>query len=242
MAEIWTARARKLMQWACLGTSAGIIGAILIWPVLTRASNPALLCETAARNASQRHGVPLDVLRAVALVETGRARNGRMEPWPWAVNLGGPGAWPDTRKAALKLARDQRDLGQRNFDLGCFQVNYRWHGHNFSSLDDMIDPEKNADYAARLLRKHKAQRGSWDSAAGAYHSATPALAARYIARFRSLRGQTAPPLPVQTATTPPARDNNFTLLQAGGEQSMGSLVPISTRGASQPLIQLGPPR
>ncbi len=226
-------RGRKWAQYMCLGAAAGIIAAILLWPSLIRAANPAQLCDIAARNAAQRHGVPLDVLRAITLTETGRRRNGRMEPWPWALNMGGPGFWPYSRTAALSLARAQIDQGRHNIDLGCFQVNYHWHGHNFATLDAMIDPETNADYAARLLRRHHARLGSWEAAAGAYHSATPTLAARYITRFRALRGSSAPETPQIAAI----RENRYSLLQPGGAQRMGSLVPIAT-SAAQPLIRL----
>lgn len=225
-------RRHKWSQIMCLGTAAAIIVAILLWPSLMRASNPAQLCDIAASRAAQRHNVPLDVLRAVALTETGRQRNGRTEPWPWALNMGGPGVWPETRAAALTLARTRIDAGRRNIDLGCFQVNYRWHGQNFASLDDMIDPEKNADYAARLLNQHKSRLGSWEDAAGAYHSGTPALAARYIDRFRALRGIPPP----DHAPAPVIRENSYSLLQPGGDQRMGSLVPLGTT-ATRPLIQ-----
>lgn len=236
MSEILNRQTRKLAQWSCILTAMGIVGAILIWPMLSRASSPANLCETAARTAAQRHDVPLDVLRTIALVETGRRRNGQMEPWPWALNMGGPGYWPDSRAAALTLARAQIDAGRRNVDLGCFQINYHWHSANFASLDDMIDPEKNADYAARLLRQHKARLGTWDAAAGAYHSGTAELAARYIDRFRALRGTPAPEAPPTMAAIAP-RENSYSLLQPGGEQRMGSLVPIATTAPAQPLIR-----
>ena len=222
----------------------GILASILFWPVLTRASNPAQLCDQAAQNAARRHDVPLDVMRAVALVETGQSRNGKLEPWPWAINTGGTGYWPQSRKAALDLARATIEKGQRNVDLGCFQINYRWHGQNFASLDDMIAPETNADYAARLLSRHKARLGTWDAAAGAYHSATPAHANRYIARFRALRGQsdttvTTKAAPPNDAQARQQRDNTFTLLQPAGEQRLGSLVPMDSAQTSRPLIQFG---
>lgn len=220
----------------------GILASILFWPVLTRASNPAQLCDLAAQTAARRHDVPLDVLRAVALVETGQSRNGTLEPWPWAINTGGPGHWPQSRSAALELVRATLEGGKRNVDLGCFQINYRWHGQNFASLDEMIDPETNADYAARLLRQHKTRLGSWEAAAGAYHSGTAALAARYIARFRTLRDRAQPPAQMQLATHAPEplrRENSYTLLQPAGEQRLGSIVPMNSANAAGPLIQLG---
>ena len=238
MSDILTRKACKWAQWSCMTTAIAIIATIMAWPLLSRAANPALLCETAARNAAQRHDVPLDVMRTIALVETGRSRNGQIEPWPWALNMGGPGFWPDSRTAALAKVRSQLDAGRRNIDLGCFQVNYHWHGQNFASLDDMIDPEKNADYAARLLRQHKARLGTWEAAAGAYHSGTPALATRYIERFRALRGTARDPVPAQlaTAAAPAPRQNTYRLLQPTGEQRLGSLVPLHD-SPGQPLIQ-----
>ena len=108
----------------------------------------------------------------------------------------------------------------------------------------MIAPETNADYAARLLSEHKARHGTWDAAAGAYHSATPAHANRYIARFRAMRDRSD--TTVATKATPPnepavrsQRDNTFTLLQPAGEQRLGSLVPMDSAQASRPLIQFG---
>ncbi len=230
------------MQRVCLTAACLILAAVTAWPILARASNPAQLCETAARSAAQRHNVPLDVMRTVALVETGRTRNGRLEPWPWAINTGGPGHWPETRAAALDLVRARLSQGRQNIDLGCFQVNYRWHGQNFRSLDEMIDPQVNADYAARLLRDHKARLGSWEAAVGAYHSGTPELARRYLARFRALRGRNESP--VQSAAAPAIvtqstpRENRFSLLQPNGEQRLGSLVPTGGSGRTTALIPL----
>lgn len=166
-------------------------------------SDPAALCEAAALGAAARHDVPVPVLLAVAHVETGRAGpDGRVRPWPWAVNTGGQGHWPQTRAAALGLARAAHARGQDSFDLGCFQINHRWHGARFASLDAMLDPQQNADYAARLLVRLRARHGTWRAAVGAYHSATPALAARYLERFdRALAAQGA----VKAETSPAPR-------------------------------------
>ena len=55
------------------------------------------------------------------------------------------------------------------------QINYRWHGRAFPSLDAMFDPEYTATYAAQFLRTLYEERGSWSAAAGAYHSLSPEL-------------------------------------------------------------------
>lgn len=157
----------------------------------------AALCEAAITSGAAQAGVPPAVLRTISLAETGRARGGRLRPWPWTVNREGKGYWFATRAEALAFARTSVADGRSSIDLGCFQINFRWHGSAFASLDAMLDPQAGADYAARFLRSLYAERGDWAAAAGAYHSRTPQRAAVYRARFeRILAGlDEAPPAP-----------------------------------------------
>jgi len=150
------------------------------------AVDPSDLCERAILDGARRGGVPAEVLHAVALTETGRHRDGRMRAWPWAVNREGKGYWFESRDEALAFARKSLAEGRPSFDVGCVQINYRWHGHAFPSLEAMFDPEWTATYAAQFLRTLYEERGSWSAAAGAYHSLSPGEAAPYRARFDRL--------------------------------------------------------
>ena len=171
----------------------------------------AALCEAAIVNGARRGGVPVAVLHAVALTETGRKSAGRIRPYPWAINREGKGYWFESRDEAIAFARESLAEGRKSFDVGCVQINYRWHGHAFPSLEDMFDPQWTATYAAQFLRNLYEERGSWSEAAGAYHSLTPDLAAIYRARFdRILAGlEAAPDLPdpetLVARATPDAR-------------------------------------
>jgi hypothetical protein len=208
------------------------------------------LCEQAAARASASSGVPLSVLRAIALTETGRTREGAFRPWPWTVNMEGKGTWFDSFEEARDYVARRHAQGARSYDVGCFQINYRWHGQHFASLDQMFDPDANAAYAARFLSELYAEFGDWSRAAGAYHSRTPYFAGKYRTRFDRIRGrilaasgEVAPetviateepaPLPVTStevvAAARPAeiRDNRFPLLLAtGAERGLASLVPL----------------
>ncbi len=197
-------------------------------------ADPSVLCDGAAQYASTRHGVPITVMRAIMLTETGRYVGGHQQGWPWAVNQGGQGTWFDTRAEAADFVTAQLALGVRNLDLGCFQINLRWHGAAFASMDAMLDPVANADYAAALLGRLYAESGDWSAAAGAYHSATPDFAQRYRARFDAIfasltDGPARAPAPVRVA-----RANPFPLLQGGGRGQGGSLFPATLPG--HPLI------
>lgn len=204
-----------------------------------RTSDIADLCDGAARAASALTGVPLAVLQAIALTETGRHLPGAgdgLRPWPWTVNQAGEGHWFATQEQALAYATEARDQGISNIDLGCFQLNQRWHGDAFPSLQAMFDPQQNALYAARLLRSLYQKYGDWSQAAGAYHSNTPEYAARYRERFDALFAglEGGNPAPMQVSVPVAPRQNRFALLRVGARGAGASLVPLP--GGGQSLI------
>ena len=64
-----------------------------------------------------------------------------------------------------------QDRGIRNIDVGCMQVNLKYHGKAFSSLDEAFEPEKNAAYSAQFLRQlYKRNKQDWTKTAMHYHS------------------------------------------------------------------------
>ena len=199
-------------------------------------------CDDAAQIAAEKTGVPLSVLKAISLNETGRKREGQMRPWPWTVNMEGAGVWFETEEEARSYVAQNFKRGARSFDVGCFQINFRWHGKAFASIDDMFDPQLNAVYAAEFLKDLHAEKGNWPEAAGAYHSRTKEYADRYSARFEATLAKLAQQgtqMSVQIsgrASIEPAanaivpvkeRTNSFPLLVAArNRQTLGSLVPI----------------
>lgn len=206
------------------------------------------ICEGAALVASRESGVPLDVLRAISLTETGRRGAAGFLPWPWTVNMEGAGKWFDSAEAALDYVNRNFARGARSFDVGCFQLNYRWHGKAFASIEDMFDPVANARYAARFLRDLHTELGDWTRAAGAYHSRTPKYATKYAARFDRIReglGDQVLPLPTIPDAAPVAdagevrRPNLFPLLLPGpAARSPASLVPLGAEARGGRFIEL----
>lgn len=142
------------------------------------------VCDRAIAAAASRHGVPLRLMRAIALVESGRsveAENGgrRRVAWPWTINVEGAGRFFDDKPSALSYVRARKAEGARSIDIGCMQVNHLWHGEAFPSLEAMFDPAQNADYAAQFLTSLKDETGDWMRAAGYYHSRTPVFEQAY---------------------------------------------------------------
>lgn len=146
------------------------------------------LCDAAAHAAARETGVPRDLLLAMTRVETGRAAQGTASaPWPWTLNIGGVGYWYPDADAALAAAVQAIAASPRNVDIGCFQINYGWHGDGFPSVAAMLSPNENARYAAAFLRDLHAEFGDWIVAVGVFHSRDPERAARYLDRFHAMR-------------------------------------------------------
>ena len=152
----------------------------------TDASVRGSSCLHAAREAAARHNIPGEVLIALTLAETGHRRDGAFQPWPWAINVGGTGAWLPSKALAAQSVVDALQSGTRNIDVGCFQLNHRWHANAFRSLGAMLEPNTNADYAARYLRHNFDLTGDWRLAAARYHSRTPRFQKRYLERFDAM--------------------------------------------------------
>ena len=205
------------------------LGLLVLPQMASAAADPADQCDQAAARASQDSGVPIDILLAITRVETGRSDG---QPWPWTINADGAGNWYATKGEAVAAATGHGNDGTGTFDVGCFQLNIKWHGDGFASLDDMFDPERNAAYAAQFLATLYQQSGDWAAAVSAYHSRTPDLAEAYLAKVKAiLNDPNAKPVPIVVAAP---HENLFPLLQAGDQGSAGSIVPLQT--ARNPII------
>ena len=198
------------------------------------AAEPVNRCDLAAAQAASLTGVPIDLLLAITRVETGRG-GGDPGPWPWTINADGAGAWyPNMAEAVAAATLHQTDL-TGTFDVGCFQLNIKWHGGEFESLSDMFDPEKNAVYAAQFLYRLFQESGNWATAVSTYHSRTPELAKAYLAKVKAVLDDPGlTPAMAVAARQTESRENLFPLLQAGEQGSTGSLVPL--QAARSPII------
>ncbi|MDX2202214.1 MAG: lytic transglycosylase domain-containing protein [Hyphomicrobiaceae bacterium] len=124
------------------------------------------LCEREMIAASQRHGVPLGMLYAVGLTETGRGDSLR----PYALNVDGKAVYELSRQEAVRAFNTAMRNGARLIDVGCMQINHRYHRQHFASVETMLDPVVNVDYAARYLAQLKVREGTWTLAVARYHA------------------------------------------------------------------------
>jgi soluble lytic murein transglycosylase-like protein len=116
--------------------------------------------------AAHENAIPVAVLYAVALTETGQ-KDGLRE---YAMNVGGRPVFNANLSEALTTFENARAHGVRLIDVGCMQVNHYYHGRMFPSVAAMFDPRRNVDYAARFLRSLYGSERTWTSAVARYHA------------------------------------------------------------------------
>jgi soluble lytic murein transglycosylase-like protein len=123
-------------------------------------------CEREMALAAERHGVPLGVLYAVGLTETGK--RGSLQPY--AMNIEGRAYYAAGVDEALREFETARSTGAVLIDVGCMQINHHYHGQEFASVAEMFRPGRNVDYAATFLKQLRGREGSWTMAVARYHA------------------------------------------------------------------------
>jgi Transglycosylase SLT domain len=152
------------------------------------------LCTRALEAAdTSASTMPPGLLKAIAQVESGRPTGtGQVVPWPWTINFNGVGYFYPTKAEAIKAVQSLQAGGGESIDVGCMQVNLKFHPQAFASLDDAFDPTRNVGYASRFLRSLYAASSSWPKAAADYHSQTVDIGAAYerrvAAAWRDMHG------------------------------------------------------
>nr|WP_259654303.1 transglycosylase SLT domain-containing protein [Burkholderia pseudomallei] len=131
--------------------------------------------------AAHDAGVPSVVLFAVALQESGTHLQGRVIPWPWTLNVAGTAYRYRTRAAACRALHVALPIvGATHVDVGLTQINLGYHRERFADPCDALDPYRNLDAAASILREQHVAGEDWLAAVGRYHRpAGGAIAARY---------------------------------------------------------------
>lgn len=204
-------KSREMRSWYVLfGAAVGTAAMMLIGAAAALASAPTngpkaaqafAKCERATARWERISSVPNGLLRAISMAESGRWSQSDkiVRAWPWTVTSGGPGTYFPTKQAALAEVRRLQADGVRNIDVGCMQVNLHFHGKHFNSIEDAMDPDINAAYAVKFLSKLQQETGSWNQAAGFYHSRTPSRTAHYRGKVEKFWAQVGN---FQPASTP----------------------------------------
>ena len=147
-----------------------------------------LLCFAATAKTEEDFGIEKHLLSTIASVESGKWDYKRKQytAWPWTVNAQGKGYYLHSREEAVAKVKELQAEGVESIDVGCMQINLKYHSNAFASIEDAFDPQKNVEYSAKFLRKLYSTRGEdWDRAVMAYHSKDPTRGESYKVRINS---------------------------------------------------------
>ena len=141
------------------------------------------LCVSSIRKIAVQSGVSAELLTKVAQVESGIGS--LRQPWPWTVNVQGHDYYFKSAQGAVSYMKQLQHRGITSFDVGCFQINWRWHRHKVRDVAELIDPDTNTTIAAQYLRELYQRHGSVVQAVAHYHSAQPHRGRAYVGRVLS---------------------------------------------------------
>ena len=144
-------------------------------------ADEALLCFQQTARQEKRNQIQTNLLSAIALVESGRHFQEYPTgiPWPWTVTAQGKGVFYPSKEQAVQAVKDLQKQGIENIDVGCMQINLKYHPEAFNNVEDALDPFYNVSYAASFLKRNYQETNSWGQAATQYHSKTPHKAFKY---------------------------------------------------------------
>ena len=138
------------------------------------------LCYQAIEQTAPQSGVSATLLSKIAQVESGIGPS--RQPWPWTVNVQGRDYYFKTSQGALQYIQKLQSQGITSFDVGCFQINWRWHQHKVHAVAELLDPLTNTMIAAQFLQDLYQRHHSVYQAVAHYHSADTKRGQAYVQR------------------------------------------------------------
>ncbi|WP_084365610.1 lytic transglycosylase domain-containing protein [Rhizobium sp. RU36D] len=154
-----------MKRWQRKGLKAALTAFVLA-TCISEAQASAGACEREIRAAAARYGIPEGILYSVGLTETGR--KGSLQPY--AMNVEGKAIFASSRDSAIEVFNDARRKGVKLIDIGCMQINHHFHGGEFRSVEEMFDPRRNVEYAAKFLQNLHSRHETWTMAVARYHA------------------------------------------------------------------------
>ena len=142
-------------------------------------------CEKTIKSIELQTDIPKGLLLGIGKAEAIRKINNKYIIWPWTINHAGKSMFFDTKKQMRNYVFKNLKRNDLNMDVGCMQINIKWHKNNFKKISDMFEVNPNISYAASFLQQLKNKHGSWDNAIKHYHSSDPKKNKPYLIKVKS---------------------------------------------------------
>jgi hypothetical protein len=161
---------------------------LLLQPVSVSATlqtekvDTAHICLKTTQKMEKQYNIKKHLLTTIASIESGRwnEKEQKKLAWPWTINAQGKGYYFNTKAEAVQKVKELQKQGITSIDVGCMQINLSYHGQEFKSIEEAIDPKHNVEYAAKFLTNlYENNNHDWLKAAMTYHSSVPEKANEY---------------------------------------------------------------
>ena len=143
------------------------------------------LCENTIESVELQTDIPKGLLLGIGKAEAIRKINNKYIIWPWTINHAGKSLFFDNKEQMKNYVFKNLKRKDFNIDVGCMQINIKWHKNNFKKISDMFEVNPNISYAASFLQQLKNKYGSWDKAIKHYHSSDPKKNKPYLIKVKS---------------------------------------------------------
>ena len=135
-------------------------------------------CNYLTEKYGKIYNLPNKLLTSIALVESG-IKKSELKSWPWTLNVSGKSMYFDNKSETIEYLKSNINL-KKSIDVGCMQINTKYHLKNFKDLSHLVEPEENVKYAAIYLLKLYKKYKSWNEAVSRYHSSIPKRKKHYL--------------------------------------------------------------
>ena len=158
---------------------------ILVKEVFADNIDKLKLCKNTIESVELQTDIPKGLLIGIGKAEANRKINNKYIIWPWTINHAGKSLFFDNKEQMKDYVFKNLKRKDFNIDVGCMQINIKWHKNNFKKISDMFEVNPNISYAASFLKQLKNKHGSWDKAIKHYHSSNPKKNNPYLIKVKS---------------------------------------------------------
>ena len=138
------------------------------------------ICKIITNKVEKKLKLPQKLLTSISLVETGRVTKNKHYTWPWSANVEGQSYYFNNKESMIKFLKIKIQNKITNFDVGCMQINYKYHIKKESNLELFVDPNYNVNWAGIFLKELYKKHKSWNKAISRYHSSNKLRMKSYL--------------------------------------------------------------
>ncbi len=151
--------------------------------LLNKNSLATINCNQYTEKIAKEYKIPNKLLTSISLVESGLKRGENFVSWPWTLNVSGKSKFFESKDETISFLKNNYNK-KKNIDVGCMQISLKYHGENFESFNQLLDPINNIQYAAKYLRSLYTKHKTWNEAISRYHSSIPKRKKRYLKKVQ----------------------------------------------------------